>query len=68
MTDFIELVVDGHGRPWASFVDVCTGGCAAADGSENEGNEGLVATLRKVPALRGVALAALPELPAQAAP
>ncbi|HWH09104.1 MAG TPA: exo-alpha-sialidase, partial [Candidatus Thermoplasmatota archaeon] len=63
MTDFIELVVDAQGRPWASFVDVCTGGCAKAGGEKNEGNEGFVATLRAGPALRGD-LVALPLLPA----
>ena len=65
MTDFIEIVVDAQGRPWASFVDVCTAACAAPDGTEKEGYDGFVATLRAGPALRG-ALAALPQLPAQA--
>ncbi|HLE98038.1 MAG TPA: sialidase family protein, partial [Candidatus Thermoplasmatota archaeon] len=27
MTDFIEIVVDAAGRPWASFVDVCEDAC-----------------------------------------
>ena len=66
MTDFIEIVIDAQGRPWASFVDVCTGGCAAAGGDANEGNEGFVATMRAGPALRGDLLP-LPMLPAQGA-
>lgn len=64
MTDFIEIVVDVEGRPWASFVDVCNDDCATSADGKNTGNMGFAATLRAGPALRG-ALAALPLLDPQ---
>ena len=45
MGDFIGLVLDADGHPWASFVDACTRGCATDPGVGNDVNEGLVATL-----------------------
>ncbi|MEA3202670.1 MAG: hypothetical protein QOI63_336, partial [Thermoplasmata archaeon] len=45
MGDFIGLVLDGQGRPWASFVDACTQACASTPGSGDDRNEGLVATI-----------------------
>lgn len=45
MGDFIGLVLDAQGRPWASFVDACTLACATTPGSANDRNEGLIATV-----------------------
>jgi hypothetical protein len=60
--DFIDVIIDHEGRPWAAFVDVCNKACAEVDGTTNVGVEGLVGTLAAGPALRG-ALAPLPPLP-----
>lgn len=60
MTDFIELVIDAEGRPWASFVDVCNDECSTDAEGKNKGNVGFAATLLTGPALRGE----LPELTA----
>ncbi len=59
--DFIDIVIDAEGRPWAAFVDVCTGECAAEGGSANSGAAGFVGTLATGPTLRGE-LGALVEL------
>lgn len=62
--DFMDVVIDSQGRPWAAFVDACIDECAAAAGTADDntggGGLGLVATLARGPALRGEAeLAAL---------
>ncbi|HUR60969.1 MAG TPA: sialidase family protein [Candidatus Thermoplasmatota archaeon] len=67
MNDFIDLVIDGEGRPWGAFVDVCTKKCVSETATHWDTAEGLVATLRGGPALRGP-LAQLPLLAAQAQP
>lgn len=53
MNDFIELVVDHEGRPWASFVDVCNAKCATDNATHWDRAIGFVATLQSGPALRG---------------
>lgn len=50
--DFIDIVVDNLGRPWASFVDVCLEACAETE-AYAPGGQGLVATLASGPSLRG---------------
>lgn len=62
--DFIDIVIDDDGRPWAIFVDVCTEGCAEPGGTENDHGVGLVGTLRTGPSLKGE----LTSLPALGAP
>lgn len=49
--DFIDVVIDKNGRPWGAYVDICIAACADK-GPRNQGNEGLVGTLRKGPQLR----------------
>jgi hypothetical protein len=61
MYDFIDLTIDGAGRPWASFVDVCTGKCSRDAHSPDVGARGFMATLREGPSLR--LPGALPALP-----
>jgi len=51
MGDFIDVVVDLHGRPWASFIDACTQACAGDPRAADDRNEGLVATLAQGPSL-----------------
>lgn len=53
MTDFIDLVIDAEGRPWASFVDVCHAECVAAEKPMSDGAIGLAGTILSGPALRG---------------
>jgi hypothetical protein len=57
MTDFIDVVIDGEGRPWAAFVDVCTQKCATDPKVLFDQDVGFVGTLQSGPALRGNATA-----------
>lgn len=52
MTDFIDIVIDGAGRPWASFVDVCVAECVSDPSVLYDGNIGFAGTLLRGPALR----------------
>lgn len=65
MGDFLDVQLDGEGRPWGSFVDVCTAACVTDPSVHWDAPVGLLATLRAGPALRGDA-APLLELPAPA--
>jgi hypothetical protein len=66
MYDFIDIVIDTAGRPWAAFVDACVEACATPEGKAEDsqgakqGREGAVATLAAGPALVGAG--ALPAL------
>lgn len=51
MTDFIDVVVGPDGRPYASFVDVCSAACAADPEGENDQGVGVLATLARGPSL-----------------
>ncbi|GEM_PF-1021787 len=53
MNDFIEIAIDGQGRPWASFVDTCTQKCVTDPTVKSDVVMGMLATLRAGPALRG---------------
>lgn len=66
MTDFIDIVIDAEGRPWASFVDVCVAECVTDPSVLFDGNLGIAASLITGPALRGEAaeLAAIAPPPA----
>jgi hypothetical protein len=61
MGDFIDIVIDPAGRPWAAFVDMCNETCVSDASSGNDAGMGFMGTLVAGPALRGVA-AALPQL------
>jgi hypothetical protein len=56
MNDFIEVAIDNVGRPWASFVDVCTEKCVTDPTVHSDVARGMFATLRAGPALRGTNL------------
>lgn len=58
--DFIDVIVDDDGRPWATLVDVCNGACI--DGDRKSGVQAFAGTLTAGPALRGPA-GPLPGLP-----
>ena len=64
MTDFIDVIVDPEGRPWASFVDVCTRDCVTDPEVRWDAAIGFAGTLLTGPALRGDS----PALPAIAPP
>lgn len=49
--DFLDVVVDSDGRPWASFVDACSAKCAANPGAKNDQTMGFVGTLAQGPSL-----------------
>lgn len=49
MGDFIDITIDGKGRPWAAFVDVCHQACR--EENRNETSHGVVGTLREGPSL-----------------
>lgn len=49
--DFIDVVIDKLGRPWAAYVDVCITTCADK-GPDNRGNEGVLGTMKGAPNLR----------------
>jgi len=55
LVDFIDIVIDGEGRPWVALVDNCIEACAGADGTADDstGAAGFVATLAAGPRLRG---------------
>lgn len=54
--DFLDLIIDEHGRPWAALVDNCRDICRAPSGTENSKTGlGLVGTLAAGPRLRGPA-------------
>ncbi|HEX2022663.1 MAG TPA: sialidase family protein [Candidatus Thermoplasmatota archaeon] len=53
MTDFIDAEIDPSGRPYAIFVDVCTGKCADDPTAGKEGAVAFLGTLAVGPALRG---------------
>lgn len=63
--DFIDIVIDDDGRPWAAFVDACTEDCAKEDGEEIDRGLGLVGTFQQGPSLDGGALPALGQGSAQ---
>ncbi|HWG91489.1 MAG TPA: sialidase family protein, partial [Candidatus Thermoplasmatota archaeon] len=42
--DFIDIVIDGEGRPWAAFVDACVAACVTG-AALNDGNAGFAGTL-----------------------
>lgn len=67
MYDFIDVIVDAQGRPWAAFVDACTEDCARDPKEKNNAREGFVATLGRGPSLRA-GMAPLPALPPAAPP
>jgi hypothetical protein len=50
--DFIDVVIDKQGRPWAAYVDICLLGCATGESQTNQGNEGVVGTIVGGPKLR----------------
>ncbi|MEA2477605.1 MAG: hypothetical protein QOC87_1804 [Actinomycetota bacterium] len=49
--DFIDVVIDRQGRPWASYVDACITTCVTK-GPNDVGDEGVVGTLVGGPSLR----------------
>ena len=49
--DFIDVVIDKSGKPWAAYVDACIQACAEKVGP-NQGNEGFVGTMAGGPNLR----------------
>ncbi|MFN2595032.1 MAG: sialidase family protein [Actinomycetota bacterium] len=49
--DFIDVVIDRQGRPWASYVDACVTTCVTK-GPNDVGDEGVVGTLVGGPSLR----------------
>jgi len=51
--DFIDVVIDDEGRPWAAFVDVCLENCEATGETQRTEGRGLVATLERGPSLAG---------------
>jgi hypothetical protein len=66
MNDFLDVVIDAEGRPWAAFVDVCTQECVADASVDHDIAGGMMGTLRAGPSLRGAAALALipPQAPA----
>lgn len=48
--DFLDLIVDPDGRPWATFVDACHLACQG--GASNEAAEGVLGTVLAGPSLR----------------
>jgi len=70
--DFIDVEIDGEGRPWAALVDVCHEKCIAdfakdPKSARHEEARGFAGTLATGPALtkEGGALPVLPALPSQ---
>ncbi|MDP9067741.1 MAG: glycoside hydrolase [Actinomycetota bacterium] len=49
--DFIDVVVDRAGQPWAAYVDICIQVCATK-GPSNVGDEGVLGTIVNAPKLR----------------
>ncbi|MFA5860266.1 MAG: hypothetical protein WDA16_01090 [Candidatus Thermoplasmatota archaeon] len=52
MNDFIDITVDSEGRPWASFVDVCTQKCVTDPTVKSDKALGAMMTVREGPNLR----------------
>lgn len=50
--DFIDVVVDADGRPWAAFSDACVEECVEDPGEKNNALQGFVGTLEIGPSLR----------------
>jgi hypothetical protein len=50
--DFIDIVIDKKGQPWAALVDACVNACTKRGATENSGNEGAVGTFTGGPPLR----------------
>jgi hypothetical protein len=65
MNDFLDVVIDGEGRPWASFVDVCTQKCVTDPTMSHDKAVGFAGTLTNGPSLAQPG-AMLPVLPLQA--
>jgi len=53
MNDFLDVRVGPDGRPWASFVDVCTKACVTDPDTHWDQSIGFAGALRAGPALRG---------------
>jgi hypothetical protein len=53
MNDFVDVTIDSEGRPWASFVDVCTQKCVTDAGVFYDKDVGFAGTLQSGPSLRG---------------
>lgn len=51
--DFIDVIVDADGRPWAAFSDACIDACVTDPEEGNNALEGFVGTLESGPSLRG---------------
>lgn len=49
--DFLDVVIDRRGRPWAALVDACVNQCSQ-QGPQNSGNEGVLGTVVGGPRLR----------------
>jgi hypothetical protein len=43
--DFIDVKIDALGRPWASYIDGCTGSCSTSTQRVEKDTEGMVGTL-----------------------
>lgn len=54
--DFIDVVIDADGRPWAAFSDACIEACVADPEERNNALQGFVGTLETGPSLRGLGL------------
>jgi len=67
MNDFLDVVIDGEGRPWASFVDVCTQKCVTDPTLSHDKAMGFAGTLVSGPSLRGDGGTMLSVLPLQSA-
>ena len=50
--DFIDVVIDADGRPWAAFSDACVEACVADPKERNNALLGFVGTLEVGPSLR----------------
>lgn len=50
--DFIDVVIDADGRPWAAFSDACVEECVADPEERNNALQGFVGTLENGPSLR----------------
>ena len=50
--DFIDVVVDADGRPWAAFSDACVEECVTDAKAKNNALQGFVGTLEAGPSLR----------------
>ncbi len=55
--DFIDIVIDEEGRPWAAFVDACTQACVEDPSAGMDVATGFVGTLNEGPSLQDPTLA-----------